>query len=121
MRYRKLDENGDMVFGGGLNAFYINVPAAPAQAVATRLWLNRGEWFLDTTDGTPWMAQVLGKNTGGTRDLVLKQRVLGTVGVDTFVNFSSQLSAQRAYTVTMQLNTIYGSVNLVTEVVDSTI
>lgn len=113
MRYRKLDTNGDRVFGSGVNSFYIDVPSAPAQAVATRLRLNQGEWFLDSTDGTPWNTQVLGKGTGGTRDLVIKQRVLGTLGVSNFSNFSSELTAQRAYTIQMTLDTIYGKANLV--------
>lgn len=114
MRYRKLDANGDYVWGGGLSAFYIDVPEAVAQAAATRLRLGLGEWFLDTTDGTPWRTQVLGKYTGNTRDLVLKSRVLGTTGAVNLSNYSSQVGVRgpRSFTVQMTLNTIYGQVIL---------
>lgn len=112
MRYRREDANGDMVFGGDLNAFYIDVPEAPAQAVMTRLGMGLGEWFLDTSDGTPWKTQVLGFYTGSTRDLVIKQRVLGTPGVTDIQNYSSQVSPRRAFTVSMQLNTVYGALIL---------
>lgn len=112
MRYRKLDANGDMVFGKGLASFYIDVPEAPAQAVATRLKLLYGEWFLNTTDGTPWETKVLGKYTDSMRDLVIKQRVLGTPGVTDYTNYSSQLSARRQFSVQMTLDTVYGAVNL---------
>ncbi|WP_083331557.1 hypothetical protein [Brucella inopinata] len=40
MRYRKLDENDDYVFGGNLASFFIDQPEAPAQAVKTRLMLQ---------------------------------------------------------------------------------
>lgn len=114
MRYRKLDAKGDYVFGGGLNAFYIDVPEAVAQAVATRLKLQLGEWFLDTTDGTPWNTRVLGKYTGNTRDVVIKARVLATQGVVRISNYDSQVGvlAPRAFTVQMQIDTIYGRVLL---------
>lgn len=111
MRYRKHDANGDYTFGGDLAAFYIDVPEAVAQACATRLGLGLGEWFLDTTDGTPWKTRVLGFYTGSTRDLVIKQRVLGTIGVLNIEQYSSDVT-HRAFTVDMTINTVYGVVQL---------
>ena len=52
MRYRKLDAAGDMTFGNGIGAFYVDIPEAPAQAVMTRLRMEQGEWFLDAKAGT---------------------------------------------------------------------
>src|SRR5260364_424406 len=54
MRYRRLDAAGDYAFGRGLSDFEQDTPEAVAQAVKTRLALRFGEWFLDTSDGTPW-------------------------------------------------------------------
>jgi hypothetical protein len=111
VRYRKLDANGDMQFGRGLSDFWINVPDAVAQAVETRLALQLGEWFLDTTDGTPWNTRVLGKYTGSTRDAVLQARTLGTPNLTGIASFSSGLNREtRAYTVKIVADTAYGQI-----------
>lgn len=39
----------------------VNSPEAVAQAIKTRFLLWYGQWFLDTTEGTPWIQSVLGK------------------------------------------------------------
>lgn len=79
MRYRKMDENGDYVFGHGETDFYVNVPDAVRQSIETRLALFLGEWYLNTSSGTPW-DQVVGKNKS--YDLVIQLRILQTPGVD---------------------------------------
>ena len=63
MIYRQLDDNGDYTFGSGLANYYHNTPDGVAQAVQTRLKLWSGEWFLDITDGVPFMGGILGKYT----------------------------------------------------------
>ncbi len=109
MRYRKLSPTGDYVFGGTGNNFYINVPQAVAQAVQTRLALWAGQWFLDTTDGTDWNAQVLGNRTQGTRDAVIRARILGTPGVTALTNYSSQTTDDtRQWTAQGTVTTQYG-------------
>lgn len=109
MRYRKLDTDGDMVFGGGQAAFYRDVPEAPAQAAMTRLQLYEGEWFLDTRDGTPWKTKVLGKHTAASRDPVLRARILGTTGVKGITAYASQVNRDtRTFSVQATIDTIYG-------------
>ena len=109
MRYRKLDENGDYSFGGQQADYYRDTPLAVAQAVQTRLMLFRGEWFLDTTDGTPWMTEVLGKNTRATYDAAIRQRILGTPGVIELVSYSSDLDTDaRQVAIAATINTVYG-------------
>lgn len=117
MRYRKLDTNGDYSFGNQQADFYINQPEAVAQAIATRLHLNLGEWFLDTTDGTAWNTQVLGNRTIGTRDAVIKSRVLGTQGVvSPLVAYASQMDPNtRVFSVQLTAATTYGETAPVTE------
>ncbi len=113
MRYRKLDESDDYVFGGNLASFFIDQPEAPAQAVKTRLMLQLGEWFVDTSDGTPWKTKVLGKYTSATRDPVLRRRILGTQGVSAIALYSSQFSADtRRYDVQAEIDTIYGKTTI---------
>jgi hypothetical protein len=110
MRYRKLGSAGDYTFGHQQADFYRDQPEAVAQAVQTRLELFTGEWFLDTSDGTPWRTDVLGKYTQAAYDIVLKDRILGTEGVLSIEAYSSTLNRQtRALSVQASISTIYGT------------
>lgn len=119
MRYRKLAQppntnvfnfqGGDYSFGHAAADFWTNVPDAPAQAALTRMYLFLGDWFLNTSDGTPWDTQVLGKYTSNTRDPALQSRILGTQAVKAILSYSSNVNRDtRAFTVNGQLDTIYG-------------
>lgn len=113
MRYRKLSPTGDYVFGGQQNDFWRDVPDAPAQAVKTRLELWQGEWFLDNTEGTPYLASIVGKHSQSEADAAIKERVTGTQGVVNIENYDSTLDADnRAYAVSMTINTLYGPTQL---------
>ncbi|MBB3811469.1 hypothetical protein [Pseudochelatococcus contaminans] len=113
MRYRKLDANGDMVFGNGGDSFYHDVPDAPAQAITTRLKLGLGEWFLDLKDGTPWKTRVLGKYTGFTRDPMLRSRILKTQGVKSLDAYSSSVNVDtRRFEVSATVSTAYGQITV---------
>ncbi len=89
MRYRKLDANGDYTFGQGSANFWINVPQGVAQSIITRLKLWQNEWFLDKTAGTPIAQQVLGYGTEELYDVVIKQRILSTLGVTAILEYQS--------------------------------
>lgn len=109
MRYRALSPSGDYTFGQGRANFLVNSPATVAQAVLTRLLLLQGEWFLDTSDGTPYATQVLGTGTQATRDQAIKSRVLDTQGVTGIVAYASQVNADtRGFSVQMTIDTTYG-------------
>lgn len=117
MRYRKLDANGDYVWGHQQGDFYRDQAEAVAQAVQTRLKLFTGEWFLDVTDGTPWTTQVLDKYTSDQYDAAIRDRILGTPGVVQISAYSSSVnSATRTLTVTATIDTQYGSATLTTTI-----
>jgi hypothetical protein len=97
-----------MQFGQGSANFLVNSPQAVAQLVMTRLKLSVGEWFLDSSDGTPWIGDILGANTGPTRDAAIKSRILGTPGVTAITAYSGSVQG-RAFTVTAQVQTLYGA------------
>lgn len=112
MRYRTLSPNDDYVFGQGQAEFMVDSPETVAQAVRTRLRLSTGEWFLDTTEGTPYATEILGAGTQSLYDSAIKERVVGTPGVVSIDDYSSYLGQDRALTVTMTISTQYGQTTL---------
>jgi hypothetical protein len=109
VKYRKQDQNGDYVFGGG-SVMLQNSPDTVAQAVLTRLKLYTKEWFLDTREGLD-LGRILGSHTQGTRDSEVQQRILGTPGVTELLAYSSSMTG-RKFSVATQVQTVYGIANI---------
>lgn len=110
MRYRALDANGDMTFGQSQANFLVNSSAAVAQAIQTRLGLLTGEWWLDLSEGTPYMTEVVGTGTQQIYDQAIKARILGTQGAAAITSYSSSLDpTTRKLSVSAQVLTIYSS------------
>lgn len=113
MRYRKLDQNGDMTFGNQQADFWRDVPEAPAQAVLTRLRLWRGEWFVDVTEGTPYEQAVLGMHTSQTVEPAIRRRILGTQGVTEIESFGMVRNPDtRVVSINAVVNTQYGTADV---------
>lgn len=106
MKYRALDASGDYQFGRP-GIFLIDSPATVAQAVDTRLRLWAGDWFLNLQEGTPYEGQILGYGTQGTRDQVLKARILETQGVVELLAYQSTIEGRRMV-VQATVRTRYG-------------
>lgn len=107
MRYRQLTAADDYSFGQGAANFLVDSPDAVGQAVLTRLKLLQGEWFLDSTEGTPWSTQILGERTRATFDAAIRERILDTEGVSGIADYSSSV-ADRRLSVSATIDTIYG-------------
>lgn len=109
MRYRMLSPTNDYTFGNGALDFYYNVPAAVGQAVQTGLMLWLGEWYQDTSQGTPYIEGVLGKNTQAEGDATIQNQVVNTQGVVDIASYQSIINDdQRTLNVVMTIDTIYG-------------
>ena len=109
MRVRQLGPTGDYLFGQGQKNFLINSPACVGQVVKTTLLLWQGEWFLDSTVGTPYLTGILGKHSQLQADVTSQDVVLAVQGVTTIQSFqSTDDSVNRAYSVEMTVNTVYG-------------
>lgn len=107
MKVRKMDEDGDHMFGHCALDFYQDSADGVAQNVLTRLKLWRGEWFLNTNSGTPWLQEILGKHDAV--DVVLRTRILETPGVNAITRFETILDPDtRRLTVTAEIATPYG-------------
>ena len=73
MIYRRLDENGDRIFGGNSNDF-LDKSDAIKQAVTTRLKLLKSEWWEDKTKGLPFFQQMVGsKNLELVKQLIVTE------------------------------------------------
>lgn len=113
MKYRRLDQFGDMQFGHGLADFYVDVPEAVAQAVLTRLRLWVGDWFLDNREGTDWPGSVLGVHSKLTADLELRARIGGTQGLAGVQSYASIRDGEtRSLAVRVMINTEFGDIVL---------
>lgn len=109
MRYRRLDDDGDMKFGNQQADFHRNTPEAVAQAVMTRLNLWVGEWFIDQTEGTPYQQAVLGKSTRASIEPAIRSRILETQDVTGIEEFSLSIDPdERKVTISATINTSYG-------------
>lgn len=98
------DENWDWT-----GTWQKNTSAIVGQQVASRLKLWKGEWFLDTSDGTPYMQDILGFQSN--YDLEIQSRILGTPNVVEITNYSSSIN-ERALTVNATITTSFGSTDL---------
>ena len=113
MKYRKLDESGDMTFGSGLDNYFIDSAEAVAQSVLTRLRMWLHEWYLDTNDGTPYYQQVLGKHTQTEAVQAIYQRIRETAGVNRITEFSTAFDPDtRKLRIEVTLDTVYGEVKV---------
>jgi hypothetical protein len=108
MKYRKLDADGDYVFGTG-NDFHKDSPETVAQAVRTRLLLYQGDWFLQPDAGVPWRSDVLGALPEGAYEDVIRDAILETEGVTAIVDFSVTLDPDtRRLRINATIDTEYG-------------
>lgn len=113
MIYRQLDRNGDFTFGSGLSNYLQNSTDTVVQAVITRLKLWAGEWFIDTTEGTPYMSGILGKYTQETADQLIKMRISETDGVVSIDSYQVIYDGNdRSYSISATITTIYGTADI---------
>lgn len=81
-------ETNDLHFKGGNLAVVRNAEAV-GQHVRQRLMTFRGEWFLDTTAGVPWLAQIMAKEYDpALAEAVVKAEILDTHAVVEITSFS---------------------------------
>lgn len=101
--------NGDLVLTSDVNPLGTN---AVLQDVLQRLRSFLGEWFLDNSQGVPWLQQILVKGpTQAGIDAILQNTILATPGVQTLLNYQSDFDAsQRTFAVSFTARTSQGTV-----------
>ena len=110
--YRRLDANGDYVWGNSMNDMLSGL-AAMRQVVQTRLRAIQGEWWEGDRTALPYFTDMLG-GPGSLEqirkiDLMIIARLMDTVGVLNVTDFSSSYE-NRAYRCSCTVHTVYGDV-----------
>lgn len=111
MKYRRLTDGGDYMFGRNNQDILSDVDAV-MQIVSTRLKLLQGEWWENIQNGFPLYQSILGQ-TGmpdnlAAIDLVIKDYIMNTPEVTDILSFSSTL-IKRVYSYQCTIMTSYGS------------
>lgn len=84
-----LDPETNDLFLDGRELAVVTDGEAVGQHVRQRLMTFAGEWFLDTTAGVPWLAQIMGaKYDPALAEAVVKAEILDTAGVVEITGFS---------------------------------
>ena len=92
----------------------VDKAAQVRQQLLIKLKLWRGEWFLDTEFGTPYLQQILGKQLTLSGALAaLRKSILEVEGVRQIISFNYSFSnATRKLTVDFTADTPYGIVEV---------
>jgi hypothetical protein len=108
-----------MTFGQSLTNFLIDEPATVGQVCLTSVQLWLGEWYQDTSQGLPYLEDVLGKHEQTTSDQAIQDYILGIQGVVDITAFqSAQNRMTRNYVAQLRIVTAYSETEL--EVINQT-
>lgn len=112
MIYRKLDENGDYVFGRNQNN-YISDAAAVNQAVVTRLRQLIYEWWEDLEDGIPVWQKILGNRNKQEAEQIIRDRIQKTKYVKSLLSFTPTWdNEKRTLLIEASVDTEFGPVQI---------
>ena len=104
---------GDAVFTNGETTVVSETGANVAQRLYIMLRTFMGEWYLNTDHGVPYFQSILGKKVSVQAiDLIFQQKILAEEGVQEILEFSSNLSTSRVYSMSFKVR----ANNLVVEV-----
>ena len=104
-----LDANHD-IDKQGLDLALVDGAEQVRQQLLIKLKLWKGEWFLDTEFGTPYMSEILGKQltlSGAVQ--ALRKSILEVDGVNSITSFAFDFNRQaRTFKVAFEVSTPYG-------------
>lgn len=98
-------QNGDLYLNKGEIAI-VSDSDEIAQTLDTRLKTITGEFFLDTNYGIPYWDTIQNANNISVLNVAMKNTILGTTGVVSILDFTSNLDTQsRTYTISYTVTT----------------
>lgn len=84
-----IDPETHDLFLDGRDLAVVTGAEAVGQHARQRIMTFRGEWFLDTTAGMPWLAQIMGaKYDPALAEAIVKAEILDTDGAVEITSFS---------------------------------
>lgn len=105
MRVRRVDGNGDPVFGRTTSMASDSEAVAVSLGMAMHLFL--GEWFLDQSAGLPWLDGTTDLSELGAR---IKQLILANDGVSALLAFDLILDHEtRKLIIDASVSDVYGT------------
>ncbi|HBO2187219.1 TPA: hypothetical protein ACNFRY_005014 [Pseudomonas aeruginosa] len=108
MRVRRIDEEGDWLFGQGRNN-YADTGESVMQRVCTCLRSFEGDWFLDLEHGLPWFERMARPADLAGLEADLKRCILLTDGVSEILDFQLAVDPQdRRLKIAISLRDRYG-------------
>ena len=112
----QLDElTHDVVFNNSNITLTAGIKDSVAQRLKIKLLTFLGEWFLDTTNGMPYIQQIFGKvKNKSTIDAIFQQKILEEPGVLSITSFESTLGTDRRYSVKFSCLTSEGETDGIT-------
>ena len=110
MRIRKVDANGDIVFGQPED-YIANSKKSVALLLKFRLNLWSGTWFANTQSGIPYLTEALGKRRVSTINAFIQETIRQTTGVGEILEYFSFLDAKGNLTIQGKVKTIYGEMD----------
>ncbi len=111
MKSLRLGSDGNLALTNGKLEFITQLDALK-QSVKTRLLTFQGEWFLDNTEGTPWVQIVLSKPFNpSAAESAIRTVILGTEGVMGLTSFSfkQESNNDRRVNIAFTARTIFGN------------
>lgn len=118
MKIRKVDSNGDYVFGQP-NDMYENEAKGVALLVVDRLNLWLGTWFANTNEGMPYFEDMLGKKDITYIESIIRMTILETTGVESMERFECYFNINtRQLMVEAVIKTQYGTVTISESVIN---
>lgn len=106
--------DGDLDITAGRLAYVSDFATEVAQKVRNRLYLAKGEWFLDTDAGTPYLQFVLAAKTP--RDLppirrMFARLIAGTPGIARVISCDlARVGASREFSLTFKAQVTSGEI-----------
>ena len=112
MKIRKVDSTGDVVFGQP-NDYYINTLQGMALLIKDRLNLWTGEWFQNTSDGVPYLTDMIQNNSLPLLEATIKKRILSTPNVTSIKSFQTNYNKNtRELILSITIITQFGDVTI---------